>query len=241
MDYIFQMTNIVKSYKGRNAIDYSDMKIKKGDIYGFIGENGAGKTTVIRLICGLITQKSGSYELFGIKDKDKKIHLERKRIGAIVETVSLIPSMNAEQNLISQMKLTGLTDKNRISEILKLVGMDYVLGDKKKVKQYSLGMKQRLGLAIVLLHNPEFIILDEPTNGLDPRGIIELRELILRLNREKGITFLISSHNLDELSKIASCYGFITRGRIVREIEANVLTDEYSLENTFMSVTGGVI
>ena len=235
------MTGIVKSYKGRNAIDRSDMKIRKGDIYGFIGENGAGKTTVIRLICGLITQTEGSYELFGVKDTDKNIHLQRKRIGAIVEAVSLIPNMNAERNLIAHMKLVGLKDKNRIPEILNLVGLGYLLNDNKKAKQFSLGMKQRLGLAVALLHNPEFLILDEPTNGLDPRGIIELRELILKLNRENGITFLISSHNLDELSKIASCYGFITRGKIVREIEAGALTVENSLEKTYMNITGGAI
>lgn len=239
MEYVFKMTDVVKSYRGKNAIDHSDMSVKKGEIYGFIGENGAGKTTVIRLICGLIKQTKGTYELFATKDDDSKIHSQRKRIGAVVESVTLIPSLNARNNLIAHMKLIGLKDKNRIDEILNVVGLGYVANDTKKVKQYSLGMKQRLGLAIALLDDPEFLILDEPTNGLDPRGIIEFRELILGLNREKGITFLISSHNLDELSKIATCYGFITRGKIVREIEAAAMTGENQLETAFMDITGG--
>lgn len=240
MEYVFRMTDLVKKYKTNNAIDCSNMNIKKGEIYGFIGENGAGKTTVIRLICGLITQTSGSYELFGIKNSDSGIHLQRKKIGAIVETVSLIPNMNAKDNLVAHMKLIGLKDKNQIYEILSTVGLGNIANDPKKVQQYSLGMKQRLGLAIALLNSPEFLILDEPTNGLDPRGIIELRELILKLNLEKGITFLISSHNLDELSKIATCYGFITRGKIVREVEAAEVSGEHRLETAFMDITGGV-
>lgn len=241
MDYVFQMYDVVKNYKGKNAINHSDMNIKKGEIYGFIGENGAGKTTVIRLISGLITQTSGAYELFETKHDDPKIHLQRSRLGAIVESVTLIPNLNARNNLLAQMKLLGLKDLNYINDILHMVGLGNVTNDPKKVKQYSLGMKQRLGLAIALINKPEFLILDEPTNGLDPRGIIEFRELILKLNRDHGITFLISSHNLDELSKIATCYGFITRGKIVQEVDATTINDEKQLETIFMNVTGGNI
>ena len=217
------------------------MNIKRGDIYGFVGENGAGKSTVIRLICGLITQTSGSYELFGVDSKDKNLHLERKKIAAIVESVAISPNLTAVENLTAQAKLIGIKDKKTIEDTLYAVGLGNVIHDKKKAKNFSLGMKQRLGLANALLSNPEFIILDEPTNGLDPTGIFELRELVIRLNKEKGVTFLISSHNLDELSKMATCFGFITRGKIVKEIEASEIENEAVLENLFREITRGAI
>ena len=241
MEVIFQMKEVVKTYKGYNAIDGACMTIKRGDIYGFVGENGAGKSTVIRLICGLITQTSGSYELFGIDSKDKNLHLQRKKIAAIVESVAISPNLTAMENLTAQAKLIGVKDKKRIEDTLYAVGLGNVIHDKKKAKNFSLGMKQRLGLANALLSNPEFIILDEPTNGLDPTGIFELRELVLRLNKERGVTFLISSHNLDELSKMATCFGFITRGKIVKEIEASEIENEAVLENLFREVTRGAI
>ena len=241
MEIVFQMKDVVKTYKGYNAIDGACMTIKRGDIYGFVGENGAGKSTVIRLICGLITQTSGSYELFGVDSKDKSVCLQRKKIAAIVENVAISPNLTAMENLMAQAKLIGVKDKKEIENALCAVGLGNVVHDKKKAKNFSLGMKQRLGLATALLSSPEFIILDEPTNGLDPTGIFELRELVIRLNKEKGVTFLISSHNLDELSKMATCFGFITRGKIVKEIEASEIENEAVLENLFREITRGAI
>ena len=241
MEIVFQMKDVVKTYKGYNAIDGACMTIKRGDIYGFVGENGAGKSTVIRLICGLITQTDGSYQLFGVDSKDKNLHVQRKKIAAIVESVAISPNLTAVENLTAQAKLIGVKDKKTIEDTLYAVGLGNVIHDKKKAKNFSLGMKQRLGLASALLSNPEFIILDEPTNGLDPTGIFELRELVLRLNKEKGVTFLISSHNLDELSKMATCFGFITRGKIVKEIQASEIENEAVLEGLFREVTRGAI
>ena len=241
MEIIFQMKDIVKDYRGHHAIDNSSMTIKRGDIYGFVGENGAGKSTVIRLICGLITQTSGSYELFGVDSKENVLHIVRKKIAAIVENVAISPNLTAMENLTAQAKLLGIKDKNVITQTLYTVGLGNVINDKKKAKNFSLGMKQRLGLANALLSNPEFIILDEPTNGLDPTGIFELRELIIRLNKEKNVTFLISSHNLDELSKMATCFGFITRGKIVKEIQSSEIENETALEEMFRTITRGAL
>ncbi len=241
METIFQMKDVVKDYKGHFAINNSCMTIKKGDVYGFVGENGAGKSTVIRLICGLISPTSGSYELFGVNNKSKELHLARKKISAIVENVAISPNLSAYENLTAQARLLGIKDKSVIENALFTVGLGGVIHDKKKAKNFSLGMKQRLGIAMALLSNPEFIILDEPTNGLDPTGIIELRELVLRLNKEKGVTFLISSHNLDELSKMATRFGFITRGKIVKEVEASEIESEAMLENMFREITRGAI
>ena len=241
MEILFQMKGIVKSYQGHHAIDNSSMTIRRGDIYGFVGENGAGKSTVIRLICGLITPTKGTYQLFGVDNKSKDLHLARKKIAAIVENVAISPNLSASENLTAQAKLLGITDKKSIENALYAVGLGNMAHKKKKAKNFSLGMKQRLGIANALLSNPEFIILDEPTNGLDPTGIMELRELILKLNREKGVTFLISSHNLDELSKMATRFGFITRGKIVREIQANEIASEAMLENMFREITRGAI
>ena len=241
METIFQMKDVVKDYKGNLAINNGCMTIKKGDIYGFVGENGAGKSTVIRLICGLISPTSGSYELFGVNNKSKELHLARKKIAAIVENVAISPNLSAYGNLVAQAKLLGIKEKSVIENTLYTVGLGNVVHDKKKAKNFSLGMKQRLGIATALLSNPEFIILDEPTNGLDPTGIMELRELVLRLNKEKGVTFLISSHNLDELSKMATRFGFITRGKIVKEVQATEIKSEIMLENMFREITRGDI
>ncbi len=225
MEYILETKNLEKKYKKFKAISNLNMHIPKGAIYGLIGKNGAGKTTLIRLICGLQKPTAGTYSIYGISNENKKIIDARKRIGAIIETPSLCLDMTAEDNLKEQYKVIGLPNYDDLSTLLKLVRLDET--GKKTAKHFSLGMKQRLGLAIALVGNPDFLILDEPINGLDPEGIIELRELILKLNKERGITFLISSHYLDELSKIATCYGFINNCKIVKEISSEELEQDF--------------
>ncbi len=217
MEYIIETKDLGKKFGKSEIISNLNMHIPKGAIYGLIGKNGAGKTTLIRILCGLQKPSSGAYSIYGIANNDNKnISKSRQRIGAIIESPSLCLDMSAEENLKEQYKIIGLPDFNNLYEILKLVRLENT--NKKKVKHFSLGMKQRLGLAIALAGNPDIILLDEPINGLDPEGIIEIRELILRLNKEKGITFLISSHYLDELSKIATCYGFMDKHKIIKEI-----------------------
>ena len=225
MEYILETENINKKYGQFNALNNLNMHIPKGAIYGLIGKNGAGKTTLIRIICGLQTVTSGKYTIYGISDNSRKIVEARKRLGGIVETPSICLDMTAEDNLKEQYKIIGLPSYDNLEEILKLVKLNDT--GKKTAKHFSLGMKQRLGLAIALVGNPDLLILDEPINGLDPEGIIEIRELILRLNKEKGITFLISSHYLDELSKIATFYGIIDKGRIIKEIDKNELEQNF--------------
>ncbi|MBO4346810.1 MAG: ATP-binding cassette domain-containing protein [Lachnospiraceae bacterium] len=224
METIFKTDNLCKKYGKFTALSNLDLEIPKGSIYGFVGKNGAGKTTLIRILCGLQAPTSGSFTLMGKSFNDKTIHKERRRIGAVVETPAIFKDMSARDNLIQQYIMLGLPDLNGIDELLDLVGLANT--GKKKARNFSLGMKQRLGLAMALCGNPDFIILDEPTNGLDPQGIIEIRELIIRLNREKGITFLISSHILDELARIATHYGFIDKGHIVRQMSAEELRAE---------------
>lgn len=221
MEYILETNNLEKKYKNFKAISDLNIHVKKGAIYGLIGKNGAGKTTLIRLICGLQNPTSGTYSIFGVKNTDKKILRERERIGAIVETPSIYVNMSAKDNLLEQFKLIGLPNTEAIDELLKLVGLENT--GNKKAKNFSLGMKQRLGIAIALVNNPDLLILDEPINGLDPEGIIEIRELILKLNKKKKITILISSHYLDELSKIATDYGFVDNGGIIKEISSEEL------------------
>lgn len=223
MEYVLKTEKIVKKYKGFCALNGLDMKVPKGAIYGFIGNNGAGKTTLIRLICGLQKPSSGEFSIYGIKNNDKKIADSRKRMGAVVETPSIYLNMTAEENLKQQYLVLGLPDYNGLKELLAMVGLSDT--GRKKAKNFSLGMRQRLGIAIALAGNPDFLVLDEPINGLDPQGIIEIRELVLKLNREKGITFLISSHILDELSRIATHYGFIDHGTLVKEMSAEELND----------------
>ena len=222
MEYIVRTNGICKKYRGFSALNGVNMNIKKGSIYGFVGKNGAGKTTMIRLLTGLQNPTSGSFELFGIKNDDKKIRLARKRMGAVVETPALFLNMTAADNLKQQYINLGLPNYDDLDELLKLVGLSDT--GRKKVKNFSLGMRQRLGIAVALVGNPDFIILDEPVNGLDPQGIIEIRELILKLNKEQGITILISSHILDELGKLATDYGFIDKGVMVKEMSAEELS-----------------
>lgn len=221
MDVILETNNLEKRYKDFKALNHANIHIEKGSIYGLIGKNGAGKTTLIRIVCGLQEPTSGSYTIYGVDNNSINITSVRKRMGAIIETPSIYGDMTARDNLIEQYKLVGMPSFDGINEILKLVGLEST--GKKKAKNFSLGMKQRLGIAIALASNPDFLILDEPINGLDPQGIIEIRELILKLNKEKRITILISSHYLDELSKIATHYGFLDNGSIIKEISSEEL------------------
>lgn len=217
-EYVLVTDGITKFYKSQRVLFNVSMHVKKGDIYGFVGENGAGKTTIIRIISGLTKPESGSYKLFGIDADDKKVLEARKKTNAIVESPSIYLNMSAHDNLKMQMRMLGIpVDKNTIADILTTVGLEGV-SVKKKAENFSLGMRQRLGIAICLINNPEFLILDEPLNGLDPEGIVNMRNLILKLNKEKNITFLISSHILTELSLVATKYGIISRGELVTEI-----------------------
>ena len=221
MDYILQTNDLCKHYHDFKAIDRLNMNIPKGSIYGLVGRNGAGKTTLIRLICGLQNPTSGDFVLYGKKNTDSDICKSRRRMGAVIETPSIYMNMTAEDNIKMQYRNLGVPDFKHINELLNLIGLENT--GNKKAKHFSLGMRQRLGIAIAIAGNPDFLILDEPTNGLDPQGIIEMRELIMKLNREKNITVLISSHILDELSKLATHYGFIDHGSMIKEISAEEL------------------
>lgn len=221
MEYVLTTTGLQKKYGSLTVLNNVNMHIPAGAIYGFVGKNGAGKTTLIRLICGLQFPSAGEYSLFGIPNTSAEIIRSRKRMGAVVESPSIYLDMSAEDNLKEQYRILGLPSFETVPALLKLVHLEDT--HKKKAKNFSLGMRQRLGIAIALAGNPDFLVLDEPANGLDPEGIVEMRELILRLNREKGITVLISSHILDELSRLATHYGFIDHGTILREISAEDL------------------
>ena len=220
---VFQTFALSKSYKEFKAVDAVDMTIYEGDIYGFVGENGAGKTTLIRLACGLIHPTSGDYAIFGVSSEQAGIAEARHQTAAIVEAVALCRSMTALDNLKLHAKLVGVNKTDdELNAILENVGLDAKAILKKKAGNFSLGMRQRLGIAIALLSNPKFVILDEPMNGLDPQGFIDVRETILKLNKQ-GVTFLISSHILSELDKICTRVGFLTHGRLVKEISFDEL------------------
>ncbi|RDY22695.1 ATP-binding cassette domain-containing protein [Romboutsia maritimum] len=217
MSYVLQTNNLTKQYKNQIALNKVNINIEKGDIYGLIGKNGAGKTTLMKIICGLIHSSNGEVKIFESTDLDKN----RKRIGCVIEQPALYPSMTARQNLIYYNKLLGVSEYSNVDKLLNLVGLQNT--DKKKTKNFSLGMKQRLSIAISLIGNPDFLILDEPINGLDPSGIIEIRELLLKLNSERDITILISSHILGELTKVTTKYGIIKDGNLIDEFESKDL------------------
>ena len=221
MEYVFTTNALCKSYGKYKALNNLTLHVPKGAIYGLVGRNGAGKTTLIRILCGLQLPTSGEYTLYGIRSTNGDIAKARRRIGAVVETPSIYLDLSARDNLKQQFDIIGMPSYEGIDELLELVGLSGT--GKKRAKNFSLGMRQRLGIAIALAGNPDFLILDEPVNGLDPQGIIEVRELILKLNRERGITVLISSHILDELSRLATHYCFIDGGRAIREVSAQEL------------------
>ena len=223
MEFVLTADSLTKKYRHFKALDHLSLHIPKGAIYGMVGRNGAGKTTLIRIICGLQDATEGAYTLFGKKNSDRDLHQSRRRMGAVVETPSIYLAMTAEENLKEQYRILGMPSFEGIKELLELVGLEHT--GKKKAKNFSLGMRQRLGIAIALCGEPDFLVLDEPINGLDPQGIIEMRELILKLNAERQITFLISSHILDELSRLATHYGFVDRGHMVKELSAKELEE----------------
>jgi len=220
---ILKTTKLTKKYGADFALDHVDLTVKKGDIYGFIGQNGAGKSTFLRLVTGLAFLTDGSMELFGQSDADG-LTWARKRVGAIIENPALFPNMTAHENLEIHRLQKGIPGKDCIPKTLELVDLAHT--GKKKTKNFSLGMKQRLGLAIALLSDPEFLILDEPTNGLDPTGIIELRHLLKKLNREKGLTVLISSHILSEVHQLATVFGIIHQGKLIEQTTATELNQK---------------
>lgn len=223
-ELLLQTRNLTKQYGRHRAVDDVNMHIKKGAIYGFIGRNGAGKTTCLKMISGLSTPSYGEIEMFGYKGKD--LQKVRSRVGCLIEAPGLYGNMSAYDNLNIKCKLTGIKKKGYIEELLKTVGLDTV--GQKKTKHYSLGMKQRLGIALALVGEPDLLILDEPINGLDPQGIVEVRETIQKLAKERGMTICISSHILEELSKIATDYGIIHNGCLVQELTREELMKKCS-------------
>lgn len=214
---VVKATDLNKIYNKSHALKDFNITINKGDIYGLIGVNGAGKSTLIKIIAGITEAQSGSIELFG---DEKDLHIKRRRIGSVIETPSFFPGLSAKQNLEYFATVMGIKNDDLIRDVLIKVNLDPV--SKKKFRNFSLGMKQRLGIALALLNSPEFIILDEPTNGLDPKGIIELRDIIRGLNSQ-GVTFLICSHILSELAQIATKYGIVHKGEFIKELTNNDL------------------
>lgn len=225
MDYVLKAEALTKIYGHHKALDNFSIHIPKGAIYGLVGKNGAGKTTLLRLICGLQEATSGEYTLYGVSSRKHEILKARKEMGAVIETPAIYLDMSATGNLKEQYRILGIRSFDTIPELLKMVGLENT--GRKKAKNFSLGMRQRLGIAIALVGNPRFLVLDEPINGLDPQGIIEMRQLLLNLNQQYGMTILVSSHILDELSRLATHYGFINNGKMIKEISAN------DLENSF--------
>ena len=222
---LIETNNLSKQYNNFIVVNKVNMHVPEGSIYGFVGENGSGKTTIMRLITGLANPTSGTITLFGMSSKDKEVNEKRKKISAIVENAALVSTLTAIQNMQYQELYEGirLTDEER-QELLRKVHLENT--GNKKVKNFSLGMKQRLAIALSLMKKPNLMLLDEPMNGLDPEGIVELRELLIELNRNDGITILISSHILSELEKIASCYGFISHGKLIEELTAEELQNK---------------
>lgn len=216
---VLKATGITKKYGAAKALDKVSIEIKRGMIYGLIGENGAGKSTFMRTIMGLISIDEGSIELFGTTD----LQAARRRMGQSIETPALYPELTARDNLRIQAANGGVSDRE-IEDLLKMMRLENT--GKKKAKNFSLGMRQRLAIANALITNPEFLILDEPTNGMDPAGMEEMREIIQRLVKERGITVLLSSHLLDELSQIATHYGILHEGHLIKELSKEELAQE---------------
>lgn len=222
MEYILQTHNLTKRYGNHKAVNNVNMHVKQGDIYGFIGKNGAGKTTFLKMVCGMASISDGTIELYGKTGKEAdKMH---RKIGALIEAPGIYPGMNAYENMKIKCLAAGINSKEYIENILKNVGLGNVKN--KKVNNFSLGMKQRLGIGMALIGEPEILLLDEPINGLDPQGIVEVRDTIHKLNAERKITIIISSHILSELSKIATVYGIINNGILINELTNDELQNK---------------
>lgn len=219
MKYIVETNNLTKKYKNHRAVDQVNLKIPEGEIYGFLGPNGAGKTTSIRMLLGLIKATEGTITIFN-KSLDQERLSILSNVGALVENPSYYAHLNAVENLEVYRILRNI-QKEKVHDVLKTVGLEQAAY--QKVKEYSLGMKQRLGLAIALLGDPKLLILDEPTNGLDPQGIHEMRELIKSLAKERGMTILVSSHLLSEIDQMATYVGIISKGRLIFQDKIEVL------------------
>lgn len=232
-ELLLSTSALTKQFGRHKAVDQVSMHIKRGAIYGFIGRNGAGKTTTLRMIGGLASPTAGEIEMFGCRGRELK--QIRSRVGCLIEGPGLYGNMTARDNMKMKCLLLGVQKKGYMEELLEVVGLKDV--GKKLVKRYSLGMKQRLGIAMALIGEPDLLVLDEPINGLDPQGIAEVRETILRLNKERNMTILISSHILEELSKIATDYGIIHQGTLLQEITDEELRERCSerLEITLSS------
>lgn len=222
-EIVFAAKNLTKRYRKVCALTGFHMEIHRGDIYGFVGGNGAGKTTLMRILTGRARQTGGEIEIFG-KSEAKELCVQRGHIGAMIETPALYLNMTARDNLEVLRLQRGMTGRACIDEVLEIVGLADT--PSKKAKDFSLGMKQRLGLAMALLGNQKFLVLDEPVNGLDPEGIVAFREILKKLNKERGITILISSHLLGKLDQLATCYGFIHKGKMVEQITAKELQEK---------------
>ena len=220
---ILKTQGLTKQYGAFSAVDHLDIEVKKGDIYGLVGKNGAGKTTLLKMVCGLTLPTSGNMELFSQTSSGGLSHV-RAKTGCIIETPGFLPYLSAEKNLEYYRIQRGNPNKNCVKESLKFVGLANT--GNKKFKNFSLGMKQRLGLALAIMNEPDLLVLDEPINGLDPMGMAEFREIILKLNREKQTTIIISSHILGELSQIATTYGFIDKGRLIEHVSAADLEEK---------------
>lgn len=230
-EVIFKTEKLTKKYHDFSAVDDANMKIKKGEIYGLVGKNGAGKTTLLKMICGLALPTSGQIELFG-EASQSGLNKARMRTGSMIEDPCFFPYLSAARNLEYYRIQRGIPEKNTADEALKIVGLTDT--GNKKFKNFSLGMKQRLGLALAIMANPDLLILDEPINGLDPMGIVEFRDIVLKLNKEKNVTVIISSHILSELSQLATTYGFIDKGRFIEQISSKELEEKC---RTCLSIT----
>lgn len=214
MEYLLSTNNLTKQYGRHKAVNAVNIHVRQGDIYGLIGRNGAGKTTLLKIISGLAAPTGGDFSLFEQSGKAAAPYMSR--IGTLIEAPGVYPNMSAAENLKLKCLAMGVRKRETIRELLTIVGLSDAKN--KKVKNFSLGMKQRLGIALALVGNPDLVILDEPINGLDPQGIAEVRETLFKLNKECGITFIISSHILEELSKIATNYGIIHDGVLLQEL-----------------------
>lgn len=223
MKSIIETKNLTKEYKNCTALNQVNLQVNRGEIYGLVGANGAGKTTLLKILTGQIFASNGEFTLFGAHEQREQ-EKQRKRIGAIIETPGFYPQLTIEQNVEYYRIQRGIPGASTCENIIRLVGLWDVR--KKKGKTLSLGMKQRLGLAIALLGEPELLLLDEPINGLDPSGIIEMRNLLKKINQEKNITIVISSHILSELEQLATVYGFLDKGNLLEQITAAELRNK---------------